>query len=110
LKAWLVAWLLALMLDIGSAADAIHRHTAGQLGDTLVELLAVVVAGGLLDLRADRLDPGLDRAGVTGAVDDGRVLLADFDPLGLAEVVEGRALERHPGLFGDHGAARQDRH
>src|SRR5690606_996710 len=104
------AGLLLLHLDLGRGADANHRHTAGQLGDTLVELLAVVVAGGLLDLRADRLDPGLDRAGVTGAVDDGRVLLADFDPLGLAEVVEGRALERHPGLFGDHGAARQDRH
>src|SRR5690606_24203755 len=102
--------LLLLHLDFGRRADADDRDAAGQLRDALMELLAVVVAGGFLDLGADGLDPGLDGTGLARAVDDGRVLLAHFDPLGLAEVVDAGALERHAGLLGDHGAAGQDGH
>ena len=37
-------------LDLGRAADADHRHAAGELGEPLLQLLLVVVGGGLLDL------------------------------------------------------------
>ncbi|GIX15602.1 MAG: hypothetical protein KatS3mg118_3561 [Paracoccaceae bacterium] len=56
-----------------AAADADHRDAAGQLGQPLLQLLAVVVRGGLLDLRLDLGDTGLDLVLVAGAVDDGGV-------------------------------------
>ena len=45
------AVLLLLDLDLGRAADADDRHAAGELGETLLQLLTVVVRGRLLDLR-----------------------------------------------------------
>jgi len=45
------AILFLLHFDIGGAADPDHRDAAGELGKTLLQLLAVVVRGGLLDLR-----------------------------------------------------------
>ena len=53
------AVLALLHLDLGGAADADHRDAAGELGQPLLQLLAVVVGGGLLDLRADLADAGL---------------------------------------------------
>ena len=55
------AVLALLHLDLGRAADLDHGNAAGELGETLLELLAVIVAGGVLDLLADRIDAGLDR-------------------------------------------------
>ena len=54
------AVLLLLHLDLGRAADADHRDAACELGETLLELLTVVVRGGLLDLRLDLRHAGLD--------------------------------------------------
>jgi hypothetical protein len=59
-------------------------HAADDLGQALLELFLVVAGGGLFDLGADLLDPGLDLLGVAGAVDDGGVFLVDDDALGLA--------------------------
>src|SRR6516164_1423502 len=43
--------ILALLdLDLGGAADADHRTAARELGQTLLQLLTVVVRSGLLDL------------------------------------------------------------
>ena len=41
-------------------ADLDDRDAADELGEALLELLAVVVAGGVLDLLADRFDAALD--------------------------------------------------
>jgi hypothetical protein len=46
------AGLLLLHLGLGRGADVDDGHAAGQLGEALLELLAVVVGGGLLDLAA----------------------------------------------------------
>ena len=69
--------LLLLDFDLGRAADADHRDAAGELGQTLLQLLAVVVGGGLLDLRLDLADAGLDVRLLAGAVDDRGVFLVD---------------------------------
>ena len=45
------AVLPLLELDLGGRADLDDGDAAGQLGEALLELLAVVVGGGLLDLR-----------------------------------------------------------
>ena len=51
-------------------------------------LLAIVIGRRLLDFLVDLLDTTLDVAGLAGAVDDRRVLLADLDLLGFAEIVQ----------------------
>ena len=52
-KRVLDAVLLLLELDLGRGADLDDGNATGQLGEALLELLAVVVGGGLLDLRLD---------------------------------------------------------
>ena len=47
------AVLLLLELDLGGRADLDDGDAAGQLGEALLELLPVVVGGGLLDLGLD---------------------------------------------------------
>jgi hypothetical protein len=104
------ARLLFLHLDFGRRTDLDHRHAAGQLGHALLQLLAVVVRGGFLDLRLDLLDPGLDAVGIAGAVDDRGVFLGDLDLLGAAEVLDRGLLQRQAHFLGDHGAAGQGGH
>ncbi len=64
-----------------SAADADHRHAASELREALLQLLAIIVRGGLLDLRLDLRHAGLDVLLRAGAVDDGRGLLLVADLL-----------------------------
>ena len=54
------AGLLLLHLGLGGGTDVDDGHAAGELGQALLELLAVVVGGGFLDLAADLVDPALD--------------------------------------------------
>jgi hypothetical protein len=54
------AVLLFLQLGLGGRADADDGHATGQLGQALLQLLAVVVAGAGVDLDADLLDAALD--------------------------------------------------
>jgi len=61
-----------------------HGHAAYQLGQPLLQLLAVVVAGGLVDLAANFFHATLDISGLAFAFDDGRVVFVDGDFLGLS--------------------------
>ncbi len=84
------AGLLLLHLGLGRGADLDHRDAADELGQALLELLAVVVRGGLLDLVADLLDAagdGLTPLGVVRVGDDGGLVLVDDDLLGVAQVL-----------------------
>ena len=103
------AILALLHLGLRGAADPDDRNTAGELRQPLLQLLLVVVRGGVLDLGADLGDPALDRGLLAGAVDDGGLVLGDGDLAGLAEHVEADVLELHAELLGDHLAAGQDR-
>jgi hypothetical protein len=80
--------LLLLDLDLGRAAHADHGNAAGKLGHALLELLAVIVAGGRLDLRPDLRHTGVDLLARAGAIDDRGVVLVDDDLLGAAEHAE----------------------
>jgi hypothetical protein len=101
------AGLLFLHLDFGGSADLDHGHAAGQLGHALLQLLAVVVGRGFLDLHANLLDAGFDVSGGAGAVDDDGVFLAHFDALGGTEVGQGDLFERQADFFSDDLAAGQ---
>ena len=52
--------LLFLQLYFGSGTDPYYCDPADQLRQSLLELLAVIVGGSLVDLRADLLDAALD--------------------------------------------------
>src|SRR5262249_18271943 len=67
------AGFFLLHLALGGRADLDDRAAAAQLGEPLLQLFAVVVRGGLLDLRADLLDATVDVGLLAVAVDDGAV-------------------------------------
>ena len=103
------AVLLFLDLGLGGAADADDRDAAGELGQPLLQLLLVVVGGGLLDLRLDLADARRDVGLVAGAVDDGGRVLVDQHALGAPEHVERDVLELDAEILGDHLAGGEDR-
>ena len=90
------AVLLLFELDLGGRADLEHRNTAGKLGQTLLELLAVVVAVGVLDLGLDLLDATVDLGLVAGTLDDRRLVLGHDDLASLTEHVERGASTLRP--------------
>src|SRR3954449_10169916 len=102
--------ILALLdFDFRRAADADHRDAASELGQTLLQLLAVVVRGGFLDLRLDLLHARFDVGFLAGAVDDRGVLLVDHHLLGATEHLQRDVLELDAEIFRDRLAAGQDR-
>ena len=97
--------LFLLELDLGRGADLDHGDAAGQLGHALLELFAVEVGGGDVDLRLDLLDAVLDRLVGAAALDDGGVVLVGDDAAGAAEVGDLGLFEGAAEFFGDQGAA-----
>src|SRR5204862_6516904 len=69
--------LVLLHLDFGGAADADYRNAAGELREPFLQLFAVIVGGGFLDLLPDLGAAALDVGLLAAAVDDRRVLLLD---------------------------------
>ena len=102
------AVLALLELDLGGRADLDDRNAAGQLGQPLLQLLAVVVGVALLDLGADLVDPALDLVGVAGTLDDGGLVLGDDDLAGAAEQVEAGVLQLEADLLADDLATGED--
>src|SRR3984957_19550240 len=108
-EGFLDAILLFLHLDLGRTADANDRNPAGELGKTLLQLLAVVVRGGLLDLRLDLADAGFDVLFLAGAADDRGVFLVDHHLAGASQHVDRDVFELHAEFVRDQLAAGQDR-
>src|SRR6266576_7079596 len=96
------AVLLLLHLRLSRRTDLDDRNAAGKLRQPLLQLLAVEVGVGVLDLGLQLLDPGLDRVRLSAAVDDRGRVLVDDDLAGLAELRELRVLELEAQLLGDH--------
>ena len=95
--------VLALFhFDLGHAADADHGNATGQLGHALLQLFAVVVRGGVLDLLTDLADPCFDLGLFASAIDDGGRILGDRHLLGAAQHVHANILKLHAEVFADH--------
>ena len=105
LQGVLDAVLLLLHLGLGGRADLDDGDTAGELGEALLQLLAIEVGVGVLDLGLDLVDAALDGVGLTGAVDDRRVVLGDDDATGATQLRDLRVLELEAHLLGDDLAA-----
>src|SRR4051794_20726683 len=103
------AVLLLLHLGLGGRADLHDGDTARELREALLELLAVEVGVGALDLRLDLVDAALDRVAVAVAVHDGRGVLGDDHAAGAAELRDLGVLELEAHLLGDDLAAGEDR-
>src|SRR5450755_3889732 len=103
------AVLLLLHLRLGGRPDLDHGDSARELGQTLLELLAIEVRVGVLDLGLDLVDPALDRVGLTGAVHDRGRVLGDDHTTSAAELRDLRVLELEAHLLGDHLATGEDR-
>src|ERR1019366_7684635 len=101
--------ILAL-LDFGFSrtADADHRDAARELRETFLQLLAVVVRGGFLDLRLDLRHARFDVGLLAGAAHDSGVLLVDHHLLGATEHGERDVLHLDAEIFRDRLAAGQD--
>src|SRR6478735_2960003 len=102
------AVLALLELDLRGRARLDDGDAAGELGEALLELLAVVVGVRLLDLGLDLGDAALDLRAVLGVLDDGRLVLGDDDLASAAEQVEGGVLELETDLLGDDLATGED--
>ena len=87
------AVLALLELDLGSSAGLDDCNAAGQLGQTFLQLLTVVIRVAVLDLGADLADTTGDCVGVAGTLDDGGLVLGDVDLACLAEELGHRSRE-----------------
>ncbi|SLD81704.1 Uncharacterised protein [Mycobacteroides abscessus subsp. massiliense] len=96
------AMLALLEGGVGGGADLDHGNTAGQLGQTLLQLLAVPVRVGGFDLRLQLGDTCLD--GLLGAatVDDDRLVLAHHDAAGGAQHLDTHLTQRQTHIGVDH--------
>jgi hypothetical protein len=102
--------LAALHLRLGGRAHLDDGDAAGQLGEALLQLLAVVVAGRLLDLSADLPRRARSMSLLVAApADDGGVLAVDDDAVGAAELLQLNVLQLEAELLGNHLPAGQHR-
>src|SRR3954468_13257643 len=102
--------LTLLQLHLRRRTRLDDGHTAGQLGKTLLQLLAVIVRVAVLDLDADLVDATRDVARIARAIDDGGLVLGHHDALGLAEHVQRGVLQLEADVLGDDVATGQDGH
>src|SRR5439155_18150965 len=96
---------LLFHLGLGGRADFNHSHAADQLRQPLLQFLAVVVAGGFIDLAANFLYPAFDLRVLAFAFDDRGVVLVHRDLLGLAKILDLHVLQLDAEVFGDGLAA-----
>src|SRR5262249_42312878 len=89
------------------SADLDDGHTAGQLGESLLQLLAVEVRRGVGDLSSDLLDPSLDLFLRAAALDESRVVLVADNTARSPEILDLSRVQFAASLFGNHGAAGQ---
>src|SRR5258708_507082 len=86
-----------------------RRRWSRSAAPPLLQLLLVVVRGGLLDLRLDLLDARFDIRLLAGATDDGGVFLLDHYLLGAAEHAHRHLVEFDAEIFRDRLSAGEDR-
>src|SRR5439155_20742717 len=99
--------LLLFHLGLGRRAYLDLGHAADQLRQPFLQLLAIVVGSGLVDLSTELPDAAFDVGGLAGALDDGGVVLVDGELLGPAQVIELNVRELNAQVFGNGLAAGQ---
>src|SRR5205823_13980391 len=80
------AMLLLLHLGLSRRADLHDSDAARELREALLELLAIEVRVGVLDLGLDLVDPALDCVALTITVDDRSRVLGDDHATSTAQL------------------------
>src|SRR5262249_41836168 len=101
--------LAFLEFRFGRGADFNLSHTAGELRQALLQLLAIVVAVGRFDFFADLLGTTLDRALVAATADDRGVVGRHSDLLGLTKIGQLDAVELDAEILEDGGRTGEGR-
>src|SRR5690606_38276600 len=102
------AVLALLELHLGGGSGLDDGNTTGQLGQALLQLLAVVVAVGVLDLGADLGHATGDGVSLACTLDNGGLVLGDDNLAGASEQVEGGVLELESDLLADDLSTGED--
>jgi hypothetical protein len=79
-------FFLGLHFGFGRGSDPDYSDAAGELGQTLLQLLTIVVAGRLVDFASNLVDASVDRRPIAAFPDDGSRVLVGHDPFGLAKL------------------------
>ena len=102
--------LLLANLNLGRTADLDDGNTSGQLGQTLLELLLLVLGSGRIGDDTANLLASLSNSTLAAlAVENNGVLLGDGDGAGGAEHVGRSLLELDVQLIGEDGTVGEDR-
>jgi hypothetical protein len=91
-----------------TAPTSIHGNAAGQLGESFLELVLVIVRGRVFDLSADLVTPLFDGNCFASPADDHGGVLVDHDAVGGPEILERHVFEFDAEVSGDHHRAGQD--
>ncbi|CAH0040953.1 unnamed protein product [Clonostachys solani] len=103
------AILLLTNLDLGGTTDLDDGNTTGELGQTLLELLLLVLGGGRIgDDTADLLASLSNGVLAALTVEEDGVLLGDGDGTSGTEQIRGSLLELDIELIGEDGTVGQD--
>src|SRR5437868_10454494 len=94
--------LAFLHLHLRGPADTDHGNPARKLRQPLLQLLTVVVGGGLLDLRLDLGDTSLNIILLACTTYDRGVLFIDCHLLGTAKHIDRHVLKLDAEIRGDH--------
>src|SRR5690606_36799692 len=96
------AILILLHLDLGCSADLDQRYATDEFRHAFLQLLAIVVTGGFLELSLDRLDASVNARLLARTAHDDGAVLAHLDTLGAAKVGKFRLFELFAGFFCDY--------
>ena len=99
------ACFLFFQLSLGCGADFNYRHATNQLGQTLLQLLPIVIGSCFFDLGANLLDTTFDICRLARAFDDRRVVLIDDYFLSATQILDLDVLEFDTEVFADRLAS-----
>ena len=102
------ASLLFLHFRLGCGTNVDHGNTASQLGQTLLELFAVIIGSGLVDLAADLLNTTLDVGCRAGTFDNRGVVLVNGHALGTAEIAQVEVFQLDTEVLGDAASTSEN--
>ncbi len=100
--------LLLFQFDFGGRTHADHGHAAGQLGQALLQLLAVVVAGAVVNFGFDLVDTTTNGPFVAGTTDNGGIIFGRGNFVGTAQIIKRGGIKFASHFFGDDGATGQN--
>src|SRR5215212_1448972 len=102
------AVLLLLELHLCGGANLDHADATSELGDPLLQLLAIPVGVGAADLGLQLCHPSLDLCSGAGAVNDRGVVLGHHNAASAAQDIEPNLIKLETDLRGDNLATGQD--